>query len=56
MNYYILGLSCFYNDSAIALTKNEKIVVAVKEERFSRSQKNHNIDLTRIFLNYGSIF
>ena len=35
---YILGLSCFYHDSAVALIKNGEIVSAAQEERFSRKK------------------
>ena len=35
-NKFILGISCFYHDSAAALILNGDIVVAVQEERFSR--------------------
>ena len=33
---YILGISAFYHDSAVALLKNGEIVFAAQEERFSR--------------------
>ncbi|MBN1316178.1 MAG: carbamoyltransferase [Anaerolineales bacterium] len=33
---YILGISCFYHDSAVALLKDGMIVAAAEEERFSR--------------------
>ena len=33
---YILGISCFYHDSAAALIKDGKLVAAAEEERFSR--------------------
>ena len=33
---YILGISCFYHDSAATLLKDGKIVAAAEEERFSR--------------------
>ena len=36
MDQYILGLSCYYHDSAAALLKNGEIVAAAQEERFSR--------------------
>ena len=36
MNKYILGISCFYHDSAATLINNGEIVAAVQEERFSR--------------------
>jgi carbamoyltransferase len=33
---YILGLSCFYHDSAAALLRDGELVAAAEEERFSR--------------------
>jgi len=33
---YILGLSCFYHDSAAALIKDGRIIAAAEEERFTR--------------------
>ena len=33
---YILGISCFYHDSAAALLKDGALVAAAEEERFSR--------------------
>jgi carbamoyltransferase len=39
---YVLGLSCFYHDSAAALLKDGEIVAAVQEERLSR--KRHDSD------------
>ncbi len=35
---YILGISCFYHDSAAALLKDGKIVAAAQEERFTRKK------------------
>ena len=35
---YILGLSCFYHDSAATLIKDGKIVAAAQEERFTRKK------------------
>ena len=32
----VLGISCFYHDSAIALIDNDEILFAAQEERFSR--------------------
>ncbi|MBW1943273.1 MAG: carbamoyltransferase [Deltaproteobacteria bacterium] len=34
----ILGISCFYHDSASCLLRNSKIVAAAQEERFSRKK------------------
>ncbi len=59
MDNYILGLSCYYHDSAAALIKDGEIVAAAQEERFSRKKhdsrfpknailfclKSQNIDL-----------
>jgi carbamoyltransferase len=39
---YVLGLSCYYHDSAAALLKDGKIVAACQEERLSR--KRHDAD------------
>src|SRR5512140_1366826 len=39
---YILGISCFYHDSAAVLVKDGEIVAAAQEERFTR--KKHDFD------------
>lgn len=33
---YILGISCYYHDAAACLIRNEEVVAAAEEERFSR--------------------
>ena len=38
MSHYILGISCYYHDSAAALIKEGEIVAAAQEERFSRKK------------------
>ncbi len=35
---YTLGISCYYHDSAVAVLKDDKVVAAVEEERFSRKK------------------
>ncbi|MES2676848.1 MAG: carbamoyltransferase [Pseudomonadota bacterium] len=35
---YIIGISCFYHDSAACLIKGEKIIAAAQEERFTRKK------------------
>ncbi|TLX82370.1 MAG: hypothetical protein E6L00_04020 [Thaumarchaeota archaeon] len=35
---YILGLSCYYHDSAACILKDSKVIAAVQEERFSRKK------------------
>ena len=39
---YILGISAFYHDSAACLLKDDEIVAAAQEERFTR--KKHDQD------------
>ena len=39
---YILGISCFYHDSAACLLKNGRIIAAAQEERFTRKKHDHN--------------
>ncbi len=39
---FILGISCFYHDSAAALVKDGVVVAAAQEERFTR--KKHDFD------------
>ena len=62
MTKYILGISCFYHDSAATILKDGEIVAAAQEERFSRKKhdsrfpfnaikyclKSQNIDLAEI--------
>lgn len=47
---YILGISCYYHDSAACLLKDGKIVAAVEEERFSR--KKFDDDFPRQAIEY----
>ena len=49
MIHYILGISCYYHDSAAALIKDGDIVAAAQEERFS--QRNMIHDFLRMPLN-----
>ena len=35
---YILGISCYYHDSAACVLKDDKVIAAVEEERFSRKK------------------
>ncbi len=39
---YILGISCFYHDSAAALIEDGKLVAAAMEERFSRKKHDNS--------------
>ncbi len=39
---YILGISCFYHDSAAALIQDGKIIAAAQEERFTRKKHDDN--------------
>lgn len=38
----VLGISCFYHDSAAAIIKDGKIVAAAQEERFTRLKHDNN--------------
>jgi carbamoyltransferase len=38
---YILGISCFYHDSAVALLRDGELVAAAMEERFSRKKHDN---------------
>lgn len=40
---YILGISCFYHDSAAALIHDGVLVAAAMEERFSRKKHDHSL-------------
>ncbi|MDD5730479.1 MAG: carbamoyltransferase, partial [Candidatus Omnitrophica bacterium] len=44
----ILGVSCFYHDSAAALLKDGKIVAAAQEERFNRSKNSPDFPIQAI--------
>lgn len=39
---YILGISCFYHDSAAALIRDGELVAAAMEERFSRKKHDNS--------------
>ena len=39
---YILGISCFYHDSAACLIKNGVLLSAAEEERFTRKKHDHS--------------
>ena len=48
MDKYILGISCFYHDSAAALIYNGEIISAVQEERFTRKKHDSNFPVNSI--------
>ena len=48
MPSYILGISCFYHDSAAALLRDGEIVAAVQEERFSRKKHDSRFPINAI--------
>jgi carbamoyltransferase len=45
---YIIGISCFYHDSAAALLCNGEIVGAAHEERFSRIKHDSSFPINSI--------
>lgn len=48
MAYYILGLSCFYHDSAAVLLKDGVIIAAAQEERFSRVKQDNRFPMNAV--------
>ncbi len=48
MTKYILGISCFYHDSAAALIKEGEIITAAQEERFSRKKHDSSFPVKSI--------
>ena len=50
MTHYILGVSCYYHDSAAALIKDGEIISAAQEERFSR--KKHDSRFPKSAISY----
>lgn len=47
---YILGVSCFYHDSAAALIADGQIIAAAQEERFTR--KKHDFNFPKNAIDY----
>ena len=47
---YVLGLSCFYHDSAACLLKDGVVIAAAQEERFTR--KKHDSDFPKNAINF----
>ena len=47
---YILGISCFYHESACCLIKDGKVVAASAEERFSR--KKHDSEFPSLAVEF----
>ena len=48
MKIYILGISCYYHDSAATLLLNGDIVAAVQEERFSKKKHDSGFPVNAI--------
>ena len=47
---YILGILCYYHDSAAAILKDGEVIAAVEEERFSR--KKNDDGFPKLAINY----
>jgi carbamoyltransferase len=45
---YILGISCHYHDSGIALMKNGEVVFAAQEERYTRKKQDERFPMEAI--------
>ncbi len=54
---YILGIACFYHDSAVALLKDGELVAAAMEERFTRKKNDSSFPKHAVeyCLNYAGI-
>lgn len=48
LNEFVLGISCFYHDSAAALIKNGEVIAAAQEERFTRVKHDKSFPLNAI--------
>jgi len=48
MSTYILGISCFYHDSAAALIKDGEIIAAAQEERFTRKKHDFGFPVNAV--------
>ena len=48
MSIWILGISCFYHDSAAAIIRDGEIIKAVQEERFSRKKHDSRFPVNAI--------
>lgn len=44
----ILGISCFYHDSAAVLIRDGQIIAAAQEERFTRKKHDFNFPIHSI--------
>ena len=53
MTKYILGISCYYHDSAASLIGDGEILAAVQEERFTR--KKHDSSFPENAIKYLSL-
>ena len=53
----ILGISCFYHDSASCLVRDGEIIAAAQEERFSRKKHDFNfpVNAVKYCFNAGGI-
>src|SRR3990167_8342522 len=47
---YVLGISCFYHESAVCLLKDGKVIAASAEERFSR--KKHDSEFPKLAIEF----
>ena len=45
---YILGISAFYHDSAVALLRDDKIIAAIQEERLTRKKHDSQFPINSI--------
>ena len=48
MRSFVLGVSAFYHDSAICIIRDDKIIIALQEERFSRRKHDSSFPIQSI--------
>ena len=53
----IIGISCYYHDSAACLVRNGKVIAAVQEERFTRIKHDNSfpIESLKYCINEGDL-
>src|SRR5688572_28694775 len=45
---YILGLSCYYHDSGVALLKDGEPIFAAQEERYTRKKHDESLPINAV--------
>ena len=51
----VLGISCYFHDSAACIVENGKIIAACQEERFSRLKMTYPVQAIKFCLKQSGI-